>query len=546
MLEKLQPITESFRKFWGNLSNLKRLALVGATLGVLLTVLAYAAIASRVDYTYLFTDLAPEDAAAIVERLDQQKVPHRLAAGGSAIEVPRDKVHELRVALAADGIPKGGAVGFELFDKNQMGATEFEQQVNLRRALEGELSRSIMTVDGVKGARVHLVLPEKRLFARTDEKASASVVLKLRNAGTFGKKEVAGIVHLVASAVPGLSRDRVSVVSTEGVTLHKPSSGSAGFATDLADLQTEQSTAISSGLEAHVREQLERVVGPGNADVRIAVALDPAARERTEEHYEPTKTALRSEHKIEESAGADNPGVAGVPGAVSNLPDGTAPPEEALAAPNAGGGGTVRRSHTRNWEVERVTEKITTPPGNMRRLSVAVLLNGTYRPDGTFVPRGEKELKNLEALVRGAVGFDEQRGDEITVKSTQFARMTELDAEANAGATPDWLKYWPWAVAGAGALLVGGALVVLVLRRRRKQKLAIVQATAAPAELRGADGLPVQLVGDTPARALPEAPSEDFRTLALELASKDPATAAVVLRRWLHGAAAAGAPAARA
>jgi flagellar M-ring protein FliF len=219
-------ILDQVKKFWTALSRVKRIALVSVTLTVLLGVAAVALIGSRVQYAPLYTGLSTEDSAAIAARLKELKVQHRVTSGG--IEVPEEQVPELRLELASSGLPRGGGVGFEIFDSARFGATEFEQQVNLRRALEGELSRSINTIEGVMSARVHLVLPERRLFAARSEGASASVVVKLHPGQQFGRREVAGVVHLVSSAVPGLTKDRVSVVNTDGVTLHRPTSGEDG------------------------------------------------------------------------------------------------------------------------------------------------------------------------------------------------------------------------------------------------------------------------------------------------------------------------------
>src|SRR5690606_13102067 len=373
MPEKLRSFGSQLLKFWHELPTVKRVALVVVTLTVLLGVLAIAHLGSRVRYAYLYTDLEPGDAAAIVEKLKTQKVPYRLAGDGRALEVPEERVAALRLELASNGLPRGSGVGFEIFDRSQIGATEFEQQVSLRRALEGELSRSIMTMHGVKAARVHLVMPERRLFAARDETASASVVLTLARPADFGKREVAAIVHLVATAVPGLTRSRISVVSNDGVTLHRPSGDDAGFPD--AQHHAELGEELARRLENDVQTQLERVVGPGQADVRVHVTLYRESRERTAEHYEPSKTSLRSEHKVEELSGSSTPGVAGIPGARSNLPEATAEPK-AQETQTESTDGLVRRVQTRNWEVDRVLEKTVTPPGGVRRLSVAVLLNG--------------------------------------------------------------------------------------------------------------------------------------------------------------------------
>lgn len=532
MQEKVVSFLRQLAQFWAALPTPKRLALVGVTTAVLLLVLVIGFLGSRTTYTYLYTDLAPEDAAGIVEKLNAMQVPYEIDAGGTAIRVPKERVHALRLELASAGLPRGGGLGFELFDRSQIGATEFEQQVNLRRALEGELARSITTLEGVRSARVHLVLPERRLFVAGTDSASASVVLKLVNSAGFGRREVAGIVHLVAAAVPGLKQERVSVVSTDGVTLHRPSSGEG--TADFGELRTDAAREVARDLEAHAREQLERVVGIGNADVRVNVALSAASKELTEEHYEPSKTALRSEHKVEEAAGAEDPGVAGVPGAQANLPDALPDGAEPSEPRAVAGGGAVRRSHTRNWEVDRVMQKTTTPPGGIDRLSVAVLLNGHWDDTGgkhSFVPRTQKEIDSLTELVKNAVGFNAERGDSVDVRAMKFAELAGADA---AKPKESFVKQWlPYLLLGAGALLVL-SLIVLVWRIGSSAARAVQERTIAN-QLGGAVK-PAPLTGTgIETRALPEGVSPvQIRAQATDLASKDPATAAVVLRKWLN------------
>lgn len=544
MPDRFRSLLQQVSAFWAKLSTPKRLALVTLSLAGLLAVLAVAYVGNRQRYAYLYTELATEDAAQIVEKLKTQQVQFQLENGGTAIMVPEDRVAALRLELAAGGLPRGGRVGFEIFDQARIGATEFEQQVNLRRALEGELARSVMSIDGVKAARVHLVLPERRLFTARSEAASASVVVRLGNSGAFARREVAAVVHLVATAVPGLSKDRVSVVSTEGVTLHRPVSDAQGAA-ELTDLQGEQSRLVASQYESQVQAQLERVVGIGNADVRVNVELNSSTREKNEELYEPSKTALRSENQTEELSSGQEAGVAGVPGARTNLPD--AEDGKAATPTPAAGGGTTRRSHTRNWEIERVTQKTLTPPGELHRLSVAVLLNGRWEQRGqksVFVARNADEVRVLEEVVKRAVGFNAERGDSVLVQAAQFSRVEEPVAEAD----PRWLvatrTYWP--VAAGVAALLGVATVVLVWRRSSKQAaakaLALQAATSAGALGAGAAALELG-AGVTPAE-LPAANAvsfEEIRAQALELAAKDPATAAVVLRQWLGSASAVAA-----
>lgn len=547
MPERLRTVLQHMSGFWSKLTTGKRVALVGVTSAVLILVSAIAVLGNRENYAYLYTELSTEDAAAIVDKLKTQQIPYKIEASGTALMVPEEKVAGLRLELASSGLPRGGRVGFEIFDQSRIGATEFEQQVSLRRALEGELARSVLAIHGIKSARVHLVMPERRLFTARSEAASASVVIGLAPSAAFGRREIATIVHLVSAAVPGLSKDRVSVVSTEGSTLHRPVSdgGDAGDLTDMQLSQREQARTMATRYESDVLAQVERVVGPGNADVRVNVELDTSTRERTEERYEPSKTALRSENQQEEVSAAQEAGVAGVPGARTNLPD--AADGEVPATPTpAAGAGTIRRSHTRNWEVERVTQKTTIPAGDMRRVSVAVLLNGRWETHGTkhsFVPRKAEEVAALEAVVKNAVGYDAARGDTVVVQAAQFSRNEEPAAEPE----PRWVvvskRYGFLAIAAVAALAVIVMLIAMSGRRRTVARKAELLAEAKIAAL-GAAGEPALAEGARHAE-LPAHPSlsfEEVRQQALELAAKDPARAAVVLREWLGSTSAPALP----
>jgi flagellar M-ring protein FliF len=528
--EKALAFLKQIQKLWGSLSTAKRVALLVVASAILVGAIAISAFAGRENWAFLFTDMSAEDAAAVATKLKELKVPYRIEAGGTAVQVPEEKVHELRLELAGAGLPRGGGVGFELFDKSRLGATEFEQRINLRRALEGELSRTIGTIGSVQSARVHLVLPETSVFALSKQAASASVVLRLRQGRAFSKGEVAGIVHLVAAAVPGLSEDRVSIVSADGLTLHRPRAD-GGPSAD-ATTQEERERELAAALEEKARAIVEHAVGPGKADVRVTALLDTASREKTEEHYEPTKTALRSEQKTEERSATDGATVAGVPGAVSNRADSTTPPETP-----PGAGSAWRTSWTRNWEVDRVTQKTVLPSGTIAHLSIAMLVDGRYE-NGKYLARPKEELDRLGALVRGAVGFDATRGDVIQIESAEFA---VADATPNVPPPPisPFKKPYVLPAIGAAAML---AIAVLVLVWRSKAKKA---AAKRAEEAEAAEGLALeggteaaQLAGGAVTPALPgrtrTADADLVRDKAFELALQDPATAAVILREWLN------------
>lgn len=493
-------------------------------------------------YAPLYTQLEREDAAAVVTKLKELKVPYKLVEGGSTIEVPEGRVHETRLELATAGLPRGGAVGFESFDKMKLGATEFEQRVLFRRALEGELSRTIGTIGAVQSARVHLVLPEKSVFVARGEAASASVVVKLHPGRTLGPQEIAGVVHLVAASVPSLAPERVALVTTDGVMLHKPRkpSDDPNAANTLDPDVASQTQALQAALEDRVRQMLERMVGPGHADVRVSADVDLARSEHVEDHYDKDKSVLRSEDMTVERT-TTTESVAGVPGAESNVPAGAATGAQGTLGP-----GVVRESHTRNFEIDHVTDKRVQAGGGVRRLTVAVVLDGVHpgNDPNKVVPRSAEEIAKVQGLVASAVGADLKRGDVVTVESMPFVAGDPLvdaaPAPANGPIPEAWRKRLPYIGAGVGALLV--LATVLALRRGAKKKKAEAARKVEDAiagVLEEAPGAP-ELTGEETVASLPADP----RAAALALAGRDPATAALVLRAWLGAESAQGANAA--
>ena len=485
----------------------------------------------------LFTNLDKEDGAGVIAKLKELKVPYKVEGDGSVIEVPEEKARELRLELAGHGLPRGGNVGFESFDKMRLGATDFEQRILYRRALEGELSRTIGTIGAVENARIHLVLPEKSVFVSKNEPSSASVVLKLRGGRALGPGEVAGIVHLVSTSVSGLTPDRVAVVTTDGSVLHKPRRPGEDMSGD--EDKESKARALEATLEERARALVEKVTGPGHADVRVTADIDTARVEHVEDHYDPSKTALRSEEASLERSGTEDIPVAGVPGAESNLPNGAAAGSkgaDAGAATPATKSGVAamptRESHTRNFEVDHVSEKRVVAGGVLRRMTVAVVIDGS---------RSKEDLEKIGGLVRSAVGFDERRGDMVTVEAVPFLVPEEPKAAAPAAAFK--LPYGLDNPKKSGPI-AGGILALLVLATwlkirsaRKKKAVSDALALARASEKASAEQVTVEILGSAKDEDDENAPSPDLlKQMVRERAQLDPATAALIVKGWLGSA----------
>ncbi len=408
------------RQLWGGLTAAQRGVLIAVTAALAAGFAALTFWAGTPEYSVLYGKLSVDDAAQVAERLKTEGIPYRLQDGGRTVLVPAPQVYDLRLLLAGEGVPQGGVVGFEIFDQSGFGMTDFAQKVNYTRALEGELTRTIRRLDGVEGARVHLVLPERRLFEAEQQPASASVVLQLSPGRRLGGKQIQGVVYLVSSSVQGLAPDGVTVVDTQGNVLYQASGDEPGL---LAASQLEFKRAYEKEMERRVRELLERVLGSGTAVVQVSARFDFDRVEETSEVFDPEAVAVRSEERqSESSSGAAGP--AGVPGVASNV--GGAQPTA-----GAGGGASSRESETVNYEVSKKVTRVQKTPGALTRQSVAVAVDGTYREaEGgakEFVPRTAEELAQFRSLVEKAVGHDGTRGDEVEVTSIPFRPAETLE-----------------------------------------------------------------------------------------------------------------------
>jgi len=483
------------------------------------------------DRAVLFSNLAQRDAAQIVERLRAMNVDYALDDGGQTIRVPEDSVHETRLTLANEGLPSGGGVGFEIFDAQRFGESDFSEQVRFRRALEGELARTIGHLAGVDNARVHLVLPERTLFASEERGASASVALHLRPGWRVRDEQVRGVSHLVASSVPGLSPENVTVVDGDG----RPLSTGEGETEATSSDVSENRTRIERARQRAVQQLLDASLGPGVAVVRVSADVDVSREEHVEETYDPERVATRSFEVSEERDPSAAGGAQGVPGAASNLPGGPAAETETAE------GAVARRTERRNFEITKTVRRAVRPVGRLRRLTVAVVVDGHWEGEGdarAFEPRTDEELARIRSLVTSAAGVDTERGDAVTVECVPFAASSEPPVEPELGPLAEYEPYFPYAGAAAAALLVLLVLLVWWIRRRRARRRAEEEAAARAQLGEGADELdaPYDLAPEQAASApSPESLDryEELRALAVEVARRDPELAARVVRGWL-------------
>jgi flagellar M-ring protein FliF len=430
---RLQQLRDQLVAFFLSLPPARRVAVIAVGLVSMTAVLGLAWWVQRPLYRPLFTNLAEQDAASIVEALRAEKVPFELSEGGHAVLVPAERLYELRLTLASRGLPEGGGVGFELFDRQTLGQTDFLQRLNYQRALQGELGRTISQLGGVESARVHLAIPERSLFVAEDRRPSASVVVKLASGRTLSRAQIDGIVHLVAASVEGLVPDAVTVVDEGGriLTPDRHDSDTAGVSSATLDMQR----AVERELAERVESMLGAVVGREKTIARVTATLDFARVERTEESYDPDRTAIRTQRTTrEQSVGAHGP--SGAPGVQANLTN------EAGAGGEGEGAKSERRDENSTYEISKIVSRTIGPVGAVKQLSVAVLIDGTYTEgEGgkrTFTPRPQEELDQLRELVKSAVGFSEPRGDKIEVASVAFQTEALPAGEGILGVVGRW------------------------------------------------------------------------------------------------------------
>lgn len=519
----------------------------GKTIGAIVGLAAMAALligallwARQPDYRVLYTNMSDQDGGLIIAALTQMTVPYRFSDAGGAIMVPAGRVHEARLQLASQGLPKGSIVGFELLDAQKFGATQFQEQVNYQRALEGELVRSIQSVAAVRTARVHLAIPKPSVFLRDQQKPTASVLVNLNAGRSLNRSQVSGIMHLVSSSVADLSVDSVSVLDQNGNLL----SGEAGSALG-AELDPRQLAYLHDTETSHIKrilDILEPVVGRNNVRAQVAADLDFNQNESTAESYKPNANAgeatMRSQHIAEARNGVGgNP--QGVPGALSNQPPGaaTAPidstsqsnPVRSTDAANA----SLSKDSTINYEVDKTVRHTRQSVGSIKRLSAAVVVNYRNKVDkdgkNVVTPLVEKEIEQIRELVKQAIGFNESRGDSINVVNAAFT----VDEVAELPELPIWkhpeiqrlaMELGKYAIVGA----LGLYLLFAVIRPFFRHLATTPRIEPQLGSLRNSPmGQLTSEPGDAAVVAINTLQS------ARELARQDPKLVASVVKNWV-------------
>lgn len=484
--------------------------------------------ASQPEFQLLYSNLSQEDSALIVEKLKEKRIPYKVNGAGSVL-VPSEKVHETRLELAGAGLPKGGGVGLEVFDKTGFGMTEFTQKVNYLRAIQGELARTIGWLTEVETARVHIVIPEKRLFASEDEKASASVVVKLKPAARLDYAQVQGIVHLVASSVAGLNPQNVTVVDTNGQMLTKAAEGDSHVA--LSSSQLEYQRQLEKDMEARIQAILEPAVGAGKVIAKVSADIDFTRIEKTEELFDPDSVVVRSEQRSKEKATGEAAG--GIPGVASNIPGSQAAQQTASSIPSQ----SQRENQVVNYEINKVVSRTITPTGLVKRLSASVLVDGSYeikkdangKEEKKYVQRTQEEVKKFENLVKGAVGFVSDRGDKIEVVNIPFETKTDIDTLETV--KPSMVKeYLPYIIRYGTILVLSILLFLFVIRPlitgifKEKEMVKIEGAALNEEAAALGQGAIIKAISGQPA---------DVKQRVIELAKENPQQAAQIIKSWV-------------
>lgn len=447
MQSLFRNIIVQFRDFYSNLTPVKRMSMIAISAIVLITAGVMVSLMAGTDYVPLFTNIPADQTSVIVDKLQSKNIPFRVQEGGKSIVIPKELLHSTQMALMSEiGSGKLGSIGLEIFDKQDFGASSYAQRINYQRALQGELTRAINTLDAVKRSKIMLALPPKKTFLEEGGTATASVVVELHPGKTLAEEQVRGIRHLVGSAVEGLDPEKVTVVDSRGKMLSRPHDVAGGASTALAEVKAKMETDIQDRVESI----LAKVVGQGKVMVRVNAELNHRQTQMVEETVDPEKTALLATQSEEERLDGSRTNPAGVPGARANVPG-------AGEAGQVGFNQNVQKElKTQNFVVPKTVKNVSEAAGGLQRITVSVVVDGTTavtkneqgEETESWTPRSAEELAKFDAIVKNAIGFSESRGDSVKIETMKFEKedfsesekwMTTLERKKLVNAVLKWL-----------------------------------------------------------------------------------------------------------
>jgi len=550
----------------------QRIWLVAAAVAVMGGITTLAHWNQERDFKPLFTGIAAEDAGPLLAKLHEGGTEYRLANNGATVLVPSSRVAELRIQMASAGLPKSGRIGFELFDKTNFGASEFAEQVNYHRAIEGELERSVMSIREVELARVHVTMAKDSLYTEARQPAKASILVKLRSAAALSPQNVAAICQLAASAVPGLSADQVSVVDTSGNLLNRPRPNSADGSGEGSEAALEYRKSVERDVQNKVAATLEPLLGSEHFRVGVSADVDRNSGEQSEETFDPEKSVMATSQRTDD--GPALPSASGIPGTASNVPVPT-------SKPTTGSSNYARHTESITYQTSRLVKHTLLPQGAIKRLSLSVLVDHTVRwetaagkSQKVVEPPSAEKLKVIHDVVAAATGLDTNRGDQLVVEAFPFESTlsaepleasppTVQQAPGSSVQLPPWLGKWVEkhravaAGAGAGGMLLLIAALLFLRHRRAKAKAVqmsdTLETSGQKAIASSPDDVQRQVEGRLAERATEQARLEVEALMALKVpvvatkktevltkhiaaeAKSNPAALAQVVRTWLNG-----------
>ncbi|MFZ2525682.1 MAG: flagellar basal-body MS-ring/collar protein FliF [Candidatus Ferrigenium altingense] len=495
------------------------------------------------DYRVLYSNLSDRDGGAIIESLQQMNVPYKFAEGGGALLVASNQVHEARLKLASQGLPKGGNVGFELMENQKFGITQFAEQVNYQRALEGELARSVESIGAVAAARVHLAIPKPSVFVKEQQKPSASVVLSMQGGRLLDSAQVSAIIHLISSSVPEMSAKSVTVVDQNGTLLSASHDGNTNEGLDANQLKYVQQ--IEQSYIKRIEALLTPMLGANNMRAQVSADIDFSRTEQTSESYKPNQNSADSTIRSKQSSEAMNGSglnASGVPGALTNQPPvpATAPivadtgTQTGGATANSGNISNLQKESTVNYEVDRTIRHTVLPVGSIKRLSVAVVVNGNRKVSDAKGKTSTKTLTDAEKeqidnLVRDAVGFDQARGDSLNVQVAAFTESKEIVEELPLWERPDTIELGKELLKYALIAAVMLFVIFRVIKPALDTLLTLKSNTGGFTAAQENEEIPE-------ATYAPSNPSyEQSLQTARQIAQQEPMIVASVIKEWVGG-----------